>query len=140
MRKKLLTKLLMATILSTTISTGVAFAETHTEDIDKTNNKIVEEQQQTTINKEKQDIQEAVSLAQNNDIIIALIIIDTIAIIMPSINISEIPIETVRLIDLHFFVLRNSFFKCLSHNITNGFKIYAKTIPQIIGESTLIIL
>lgn len=45
MRKKLLTKLLMATILSTTISTGVAFAETHTEDIDKTNNKIVEEQQ-----------------------------------------------------------------------------------------------
>lgn len=29
MRKKLLTKLLMATILSTTISTGVAFAETH---------------------------------------------------------------------------------------------------------------
>ena len=29
----------MATILSTTISTGVAFAETHTEDIDKTNDK-----------------------------------------------------------------------------------------------------
>lgn len=45
MPKKLLTKLLMATILSTTISAGVAFAETHTEDIDKTNNKIVEEQQ-----------------------------------------------------------------------------------------------
>ena len=56
MRKKLITKLLVATILSMTISTGVAFAETHTEDIDKTNNKIVEEQQQTTINKEKQDI------------------------------------------------------------------------------------
>ncbi len=51
MRKKLLTKLLMATILSTTISTGVAFAETHTEDIDKTNNKIVEEQQKSTMNK-----------------------------------------------------------------------------------------
>ena len=56
MPKKLLTKLLMATILSTTISAGVAFAETHTEDIDKTNNKIVEEQQKSIINKEKQDI------------------------------------------------------------------------------------
>lgn len=56
MRKTLLTKLLMATILSTTISTGVAFAETNIEDIDKTNDKIVEEQQQIITDKEKQDI------------------------------------------------------------------------------------
>lgn len=56
MQKKLLTKLLMATILSTIISTGVAFAETNAEDIDKINHQIVEEQQQTIINKEKQDV------------------------------------------------------------------------------------
>ena len=56
MRKKLITKLLSCYYLSMTISTRSCFAETHTEDIDKTNNKIVEEQQQTTINKEKQDI------------------------------------------------------------------------------------
>lgn len=49
MRKTLLTKLLMATILSTTISTGVAFAETNIEDIDKTNDKIVEENQNTLV-------------------------------------------------------------------------------------------
>ena len=57
MRKKLITKLLVATILSMTISTGVAFAETqHRRYWLKQINKIVEEQQQTTINKEKQDI------------------------------------------------------------------------------------
>lgn len=56
MRKKLITKLLVATILSMTISTGIAYAKTDTKNIDETNNKIVEEQQKSIINKEKQDI------------------------------------------------------------------------------------
>jgi hypothetical protein len=56
MQKKLITKLLVATILSMTISTGIAYAKTDTKNIDETNNKIVEEQQKSIINKEKQDI------------------------------------------------------------------------------------
>ena len=35
MRKKLITKLLVATILSMTISTGIAYAKTDTKNIDK---------------------------------------------------------------------------------------------------------
>ena len=42
MRKKLITKLLVATILSMTISTGIAYAKTDTKNIDETNNKIVD--------------------------------------------------------------------------------------------------
>lgn len=49
MRKKLITKLLVATILSMTISTGIAYAKTDTKNIDETNNKIVEEQQKSII-------------------------------------------------------------------------------------------
>ena len=41
MQKKLITKLLVATILSMTISTGIAYAKTDTKNIDETNNKIV---------------------------------------------------------------------------------------------------
>lgn len=52
MQKKLITKLLVATILSMTISTGIAYAKTDTKNIDETNNKIVEEQQKSIINKE----------------------------------------------------------------------------------------
>ena len=57
MQKKLITKLLVATILSMTISTEIAYAKTDTKNIDETNNKIVEEQQKSIINKEKQDSQ-----------------------------------------------------------------------------------
>lgn len=49
MRKKLITKLLVATILSMTISTGIAYAKTDTKNIDETNNKIVEEQQKVLL-------------------------------------------------------------------------------------------